>query len=124
MANTIIPATPSLTGVTSTAVSLLTTSTLSVYVASTTSPYSLDMSKLIVQFQANTSVASSIEFIAGDNFSGVNRPKPTALTIPSAGTVITVGGTSFESARFLTDDGYVQFYNTGGTVLCTAFMLP
>jgi hypothetical protein len=124
MANSIIPATPSLTGVTSTAVSLLTTSTLTVYVASTTSPYSIDMSKLIVQFQANTSVASSIEYMAGDNFSETGQALPTALTIPSACTVITIGGTSFESARFQQSDGSVTFYNTGGTVLVTAFLLP
>ena len=124
MACTIIPATPSLTGAVSTAVSLLTTSTLSVYVASTSSPYSLDMSKLIVGFQANTSVASSMEFVVGDNFSGVGRTKPDAIAVSSDESVICVGGASFESARFLNSDGTVQFYNTGGTVLCYAWMLP
>jgi len=122
MANTIYPATPSLTGVTSTAVSLLTTSTLSVM--PTTAQSILDFRKLVVCFQANTSVASSIEFIAGDNYSEVGQAKPSAITIPSNESVIAVSGASFESARFQTSDGYVQFYNTGGTVLVTAFMLP
>ena len=123
MANSIIPATPSLTGVTSTAVSLLTTSTLTVYAS--TAQSILKFSKLIVQFQANTSVASSIEFVAGDTYSEVNMALPTAIVIPSNCSVITVGGASFESARFqTTKTNYLKFYNTGGTVLCTAFLLP
>jgi hypothetical protein len=108
--------------VTSTAVTILTTSTLSVITSTAVS--NLLFSKLIVQFQAVTSVASSIEFIAGDNFSEVNQALPTALTIPSNCSVITVGGKSFESARFRTSSGYVKFYNTGGSVYATAFLLP
>jgi hypothetical protein len=122
MANTIIPATPSLTGVTSTAVTLLTTSTLTVYAS--TAQSALDFSKLIIQFQAVTSVASSIEFVAGDNFSEINQALPTALTIPSSESVITIGGRDFESARFQNSDSKIEFYNTGGSVYVTAFMLP
>jgi hypothetical protein len=123
MANTINPAVPSLTGVTSTAVTLLTTSTLSVI--ATTAQSILDFSKLIVQFQAVTSVASSIEFVAGTVYSDHDKALPTALTIPTTGTVITVGGASFESARFQTQtNNYLKFYNTGGSVYVTAFMLP
>jgi len=122
MANSIIPATPSITGVTSTAVTLLTTSTLTVYAS--TAQSSLNFSKLIVQFQAVTSVASSIEFVAGDNFSETGQALPSALAIPSSEAVITVGGKYFESDRFQNDDDEVQFYNTGGSVYCTAFLLP
>jgi hypothetical protein len=122
MANTIVPARPSLTGVTSTAVTILTTSTASIITSTAIS--ALDFSKLVVQFQAVTSVASSIEFLAGTNFSEINQALPTALTIPSAGTVITVGGKSFESARFQDSSGYCKFYNTGGSVYVTAFLLP
>ncbi len=122
MANSIIPATPSITGVTSTAVTLLTTSTLTVYAS--TAQSSLNFSKLIVQFQAITSVASSIEFVAGEDFSEINQALPSAITIPSDESVITVGGKYFESARFQNDDEQVQFYNTGGSVYVTAFMLP
>lgn len=122
MANTITPATPSLTGVTSTAVTLLTTSTLSIIAS--TAQSSLDFSKLIVQFQAVTSVASSIEFVAGDTYSEVAQALPTAITIPTAGTIITIGGKSFESARFKDSNAYCKFYNTGGSVYVTAFMLP
>ena len=122
MANTIIPATPSLTGVTSTAVTLLTTSTLTVYAS--TAQSALNFSKLIIQFQAVTSVASSIEYVAGDNFSEINQALPDAITIPSAETIITIGGKSFESARFQNSDSKIEFYNTGGSVYVTAFMLP
>ena len=123
MANTIIPATPDIDGgVTSTAVTIATTSTLTVYAS--TAQGALNFSKLIVQFQAATSVASSIEFVAGDNFSEINQALPTALAIASDESVLTVGGKSFESARFQNSDSKVEFYNTGGSVLVTAFMLP
>lgn len=121
MANTIVPAVPSLTGVTSTAVTILTTSTCSIITSTAVS--ALDFSRLIVQFQAVTSVASSIEFLAGVDFSEINQALPAAVVIPSAGTVITLGGKSFESARLQNASGYCRFYNTGGSVYVTAFLL-
>jgi hypothetical protein len=122
MANTIYPAEPSLTGVTSTAVTILTTSTLSVI--ATTAQGVLNFNKLIVQFQSISSTLSSIEFVAGANYSKHDVALPSAIAIPTDESVITVGGKFFESARFQTAADYVQFYNTGGSVYATAFMLP
>jgi hypothetical protein len=119
---TIYPDTPAITGVTATVCTLLTTSTLTIM--ATTAQGVLDTNKLVVIFQAASSVLSSIEFVAGANYSKHDVVLPSALAIPTTESAIVVGGTYFESTRFQNASDAICFYNTGASVLVTCYMLP
>lgn len=122
MASTIVPVIPTITGVTCTPVTVASGDTVTVQVPP--SVESIDFSKLIVQFQATTSAASSIGFVAGVNYSEVKMALPSPVTIPATGAVVTIGGKYFESARLQNSSGGLQFTNTGSSVYCTAYLLP
>lgn len=104
-------------------------STSTIVIHATTAQSALNFSKLIVVFENYSSTASfTCTLGAGDDFSEINQGAAAALTVATAGTagyVRAFGGVSFESARFLTDDGEVSFtITTAATCYITAFMIP
>lgn len=115
------------TGLTITQTLLTAGSTLTV--SPTTASGALRTDRLVVYFQASTSVATSIEPQAGGDslasgYSAFGQGDYTALSIPTSEAVIAFGGKEVESARMLDTSGNITFYNTGGNVYCWAVQLP
>lgn len=115
------------TGLTVTQTTLTTGSTLTV--SPTTSSGALRTDRLVVYFQAASSVASSIEPQAGGDsaasgYSAFGQGDYTALSIPTSEAVIAFGGKDVDTARMLDTSGNITFYNTGASVLCWAIQLP
>jgi hypothetical protein len=118
---------PVKTGLTITQTTVTTGTTLTV--SPTTASGAIRTDRLVVYFQASTSVASSIEPQAGGDslasgYSAFGQGDYTALAIPTSEAVIAFGGKEVESARMLDTSGNITFYNTGGTVLAWAVQLP
>jgi hypothetical protein len=105
------------------------TVTLTASTAQSAAGIGLKLSKVMVYFENATSVATVISTGAGDNYSEISQGAKTLTTLGTStstiGNVI-VGGKSFESARFLTDDNAVIFTiaTTAASVYVSAFMLP
>jgi hypothetical protein len=96
------------------------------YVTYTTAQSALDMSKLVLVFATVGSTASVITRVIGENYSEVGQGIGATVTVgtsTSATGVLIMGGTSFESARFLNSDGYFSF-NPSVTLNVQAILLP
>jgi hypothetical protein len=118
---------PVKTGLTVTQTTLTAGSTLTV--SPTTASGALRTDRLVVYFQAASSVASSIEPKAGgaslaSGYSAFGQGDYTAIAIPTSEAVIAFGGKEVETARMLDTSGNITFYNTGASVLCWAIQLP
>ncbi len=105
---TINPVTLALTGGTITMTDTGGT-TSSVIIAPTTAQSSLNMDGLAVVFENYSSTEScTITLGAGDDFSEIGQGAAAAITLATAANVA-IGGKDLETARFLDDDGYLNF---------------
>lgn len=93
-------------------------------ITATTAQSSLDLSRLAIILENQSSTASvAVTIAAGDNFSEVSQGSK-IVTVATAATVV-VGGTSFESARFQDSAGKVELtMATASTVYVSAIMFP
>lgn len=93
-------------------------------VTATTAQSSLDLSKLAIILENQSTTASvAVTIVAGDNYSEVSRGSK-IVTVATGATVV-VGGKDFESARFLDSAGKVELtMATASTVYVSAIMFP
>jgi hypothetical protein len=94
--------------------------------ASVTLSAAYDLSKTVVMFQNyNSTTSVTITLGHDDEYSEGGQGDVTAYTLGTAETCV-FGGTSFESARFLTSGDTVifTFGSSTCTVYCAAFELP
>gem|GEM_PF-6354944 len=100
-------------------------STSSIVITATTAQSVLNMDKLAVVFENYSSTASvTITLDAGDDFSEVGQGAAAAITLATTANVV-IGGKDMESARFLDDDGYLNFtITTAATCYVYAVMDP
>lgn len=100
-----------------------------VLVAYTSAQSALNFAKLAILFANQTSVASVITFVIGEDFSEIGQGVGDTITMGTSGSASgskLVGGTSFESARYQNDDGYFSFSiaGTASSILVRAIQLP
>lgn len=121
---TVNPAIPLITG-TSNAGTACTAET--VYIVPTTAQSVLDFSRMVVRIANQTSAVTVITMNAGTQFSEFGQGGGSTISLGTSGSasgVILIGGTSFESARYLDSSGYFSFSCTGTSTLVSAIMLP
>jgi hypothetical protein len=123
MSTAINPVSPLITGATITKSNSGGTVS-SFLVTATTAQSSLDLSRLAIILENQSTTASvAVTITAGDDYIETVQGSKT-VTVATAATVV-VGGTFFESSRFLDSDGKVELtMATASTVYVSAIMFP